>query len=214
MVFKRRDKPPLLAPPARGAAAAARLAPGDRVPRAPGPAAARHPAPHRASASRSGSSPRFTPVLRRAPAAGRRPRQAAARQHRRLADRHLRRQPADLPADRLGLARARPAHPRLRRQRPRLRAPDPTPSRSPPAGSGRACMSLVGRGDSRSGAGSSPSSTTSSGPTSSAACCRGSPRRSPSYWLLRPLVAAYQARRRERMLARAHDRLARGELPG
>jgi uncharacterized protein len=29
-----------------------------------------------------------------------------------------------------------------------------------------------------------------------------------SYWLLRPLVAAYQARRRERMLARARDRLA------
>ena len=29
-----------------------------------------------------------------------------------------------------------------------------------------------------------------------------------SYLLLRPLVAAYQARRRARMLARAHDRLA------
>jgi uncharacterized protein (DUF2062 family) len=32
-----------------------------------------------------------------------------------------------------------------------------------------------------------------------------------SYWLLRPLIAAYQARRRERMLARAHDRLAAEE---
>lgn len=34
-----------------------------------------------------------------------------------------------------------------------------------------------------------------------------------SYWLLRPLIAAYQARRREKMLARAHDRLAAENSP-
>jgi len=34
-----------------------------------------------------------------------------------------------------------------------------------------------------------------------------------SYWLLRPLIAAYQARRREKMLARAHDRLAAEKSP-
>ena len=34
-----------------------------------------------------------------------------------------------------------------------------------------------------------------------------------SYWLLRPLIAAYQARRREKMLARAHDRLTAENSP-
>ena len=44
------------------------------------------------------------------------------------------------------------------------------------------------------------------------AAARAGRRRWSSYYLTRPLVAAYQTRRRSRMLARAHERLARQKV--
>ena len=108
---------------------------------------------------------------------------AAARQHRRGADRHGGGQSADLSADRAGGARARAAHPRLRRQR---RA---TISRVSDAfveafvgGARRAAQPRRARRQ-RLGQARARSSTTSSGPTSSAGCCRGwSPRSRATTW--------------------------------
>ena len=159
----------------------------------PGAPAARHPAPHRARLRLRGVR-LVHPVLRRCTscsAAG--ARLAGPRQHGRGADRHLRRQPADLPADRLGLARRSAGASSATAPAARLRAGSRTPSAQAAEralGEPAQPSSAAARA---SGAGSSRSSTTCSGPTSSAACCPGSPRRSPATMLLRPLVAAYQA---------------------
>ena len=95
------------------------------------------------------------------------------------ADRHARRQPADLPADRLRSRSDSAGASSATAPAARTSSGSRTPSARPRAGSGRACSpsSAAARA---SGAGSSRSSITCSGPTSSAGCCPGSPRRSPA----------------------------------
>ena len=184
--------------PARGAAAARRLAPRGSSTSGTGSAGCPTPRTASRSASPSGSSPR-SPRSSACTSCSALALAACARQHDRRADRHLRRQPADLAADRLDLARPRP---------PILgygasgatSAGSATPSPRPRAASGH-LLGLVGLGESEWGR-LEPFSTSSSGPTSSAACCRGSSR-DRELLPAAPLVAAYQARRRTRMLARA-----------
>ena len=186
MVFKRRDKPPLLSRlreavlPRRGWRRGIEYL-GHRVRRLPD-------TPHRiALGFACGVFVSFTPFfgLHFVLAAG--ARLAAARQHRRGADRHRGRQPADLPADRPGRARARAAHPRLRRDRPRLRAGSPDAFAEAFAGDLGERAEPVRPRRERVAASSSRSSATSSGRTSSAGCCPGSSPRSSSYYLTRPL---------------------------
>ena len=186
MVFKRRDRPPVPRPrprgvvyPRRGWRRAIEYL-GHRVRRLPD-------TPHRSrsawpAASSLASRPFFGLHFVCAACLA----WAAARQHPRRADRHLRRQPADLPDHRVAVDGAGPQDPRLRRHRPRRR-PHQRRLRAGRRGPlGRPAQPLRPRRR-RVGQARRVLRATCSGPTWSAACCPASSAAVASYYLTRPL---------------------------
>ena len=209
MVFKRRDKPPFLSRiresllPRRGWRRGIEYL-GHRVRRLPD-------TPHRiALGFACGVFASFTPFfgLHLILAVGARAR--PARQHGGGADRDRRRQSADLSADRLGLARRSGG------------ASSATASRGRDFSRVSDAFAEAFAGDLATASSASSAAATASGRSSSpffrdiiwpylvGGLLPGLVAAIVGYYLMRPLVAAYQARRRARMLARAHDRLAGG----
>ena len=211
MVFKRRDKPPLLLRVREAVLPQRGWRQGDRVPRPPGPAPARHARTASPSASRSASSPPSRPFFGA---------------HLLLAAGLAKLLRANIVASLIGTFVGNPltfpfiAAVSLGLGRRILgygasghdfeRLTDAFALAA--SGLWSSLMSLVGRGEPQWGR-LEPFVDYVLWPYFVGGLLPGLAAAAASYWLLRPLIAAYQARRREKMLARAHDRLAAENSP-